>query len=86
NYYRYVRSKGEMWPTKEAKANALVKDGTVIGYEIVSGGSGYSSSPTVSVPGFKATEPKAELSFDKDFEKNGAISAISVTKEKSKEK
>lgn len=81
NYYRYVRSKGEMWPTKEAKANALVKDGAIIGFEIVSGGSGYSSLPTIAVQGFKDVKAKVELSFGKDLEKNGAVSAISKAKD-----
>ena len=34
NYYRYQRSKGEMWPTNPAVAYALGKDGKIIGYEI----------------------------------------------------
>ena len=84
NYYRYVRSKGEMWPTKEAKANALVKDGAIVGFEIAGGGSGYSSPPTVAVPGFKAVDAKVELSFDKEFEKNGAVSAMTLPDGKKK--
>src|SRR6476659_3521050 len=31
NYYRYMRSEGQMWTTKDAVANALVKDGMVTG-------------------------------------------------------
>ena len=84
NYYRYVRSRGDMWPTKEAKANALAKDGAIIGFEVVSGGSGYSSPPKVSVPKFKDVDAKVELSFDKEFDKNGAVSAITITKDKAK--
>ena len=38
NYYRYQRSRNELWPTEPAVANALVKEGGGIGYEIVSGG------------------------------------------------
>src|SRR4029079_7602033 len=30
NYYRYMRSNGEMWKTRNAVANALVKDGVVV--------------------------------------------------------
>ena len=80
NYYRYVRSRGEIWPTKPAVANALVVDGAVIGYEIISGGSGYSSEPVVTVPGIKVSAAKVELSFSKEFDKNGAISSITVAK------
>ncbi len=82
NYYRYMKSRDEVWKHKTASANALVKDGTVIGYEITNGGSGYSSAPTVTVPGVKDAKAKVELSYGKTFEKNGAISAITVPQEK----
>jgi hypothetical protein len=84
NYYRYVRSRNELWPTKTAVAYALVKNGKVIGYEVTSGGSGYSSPPTVSVPNFKDSKAKVELSFGKVLENNGAISAITVPQNKGK--
>ena len=82
NRYRYVRSHGEMWPAKDAAANAIVQNGVVTGYEIVSGGYGYSSAPTASVPNVKAAPAKVELSFGKDFEANGSVSKIAVTSEK----
>jgi hypothetical protein len=78
NRYRYVRSHGEMWPTKPAVANALVQNGVVTGFEVVSGGEGYSSSPTVTVLGVKNFSAKVEISFDKDFSKNGAVSSIKL--------
>jgi len=78
NRYRYVRSHGEMWPTKEAVANALVVNGVITSYEIVSGGFGYTTSPTVSVPHMKAEALQVELSFSKDFGSNGSVSAIKV--------
>lgn len=78
NYYRYVRSRGEMWPTTPAVANALVKNGVVTGFEVVSGGSGYTTPPTVSVPNMKGVNAKVELSFSKDFKANGAVSAITL--------
>src|SRR5207244_285396 len=77
NHYRYVRSRGETWPAKPAFAYALVKDGAVIGYEVADGGSGYSSPPTVTVPNIKEAKAKVELSFGRDLEHNGAVSAIS---------
>jgi hypothetical protein len=84
NRYRYVRSHGEMWPTKAAVANALVANGVITGYEIVSGGFGYTTAPTVSVPNLKGEAPKVELSFGNDFEKNGSISAITIVSGKEK--
>ncbi|MDB6108459.1 MAG: hypothetical protein JWR69_209 [Pedosphaera sp.] len=79
DYYRYVPSRNELWRTKPAVANALVKDGSVIGYELVSGGSGYSSPPKVSVPNIKGATAKVTLAFGKAFESNGAVSAITVS-------
>ncbi len=84
NYYRYQRNKGEMWPTKPAVAYALVKDGKVTGYEVESGGAGYSSPPTLTIPGIKNTKAKVELSFGKDLDHNGAVSSIVLPEEKAK--
>jgi hypothetical protein len=79
NYYRYVRSRGEMWPTKPAQAYAEVKDGKIVKFVVTKGGAGYSSPPTVSVPGFDVAT-KVELSFGKKLETNGSVAAIRLTK------
>jgi hypothetical protein len=84
NRYRYVRSHGEIWPTAPAVANALVQNGVVTGYEIVSGGFGYSSAPTVTIPNIKGAPAKVELSFGKEFESNGSVSKITVAAGKDK--
>jgi hypothetical protein len=81
NYYRYVRSRGEMWPTKLAAAHAEVDRGKIVRFVVTKGGSGYSSPPSVSVPGFDVTT-KVELSFGKKLENNGAVAAITLTTEK----
>lgn len=80
DYYRYNRGKGEMWRTKPAVAFALVQDGKVVGYEVVEAGSGYSSTPTITVPGVKDAPAKVELAFGKDLAKNGSIASITVPK------
>ncbi|BDI31202.1 hypothetical protein CCAX7_32530 [Capsulimonas corticalis] len=81
NYYRYVRSRGEMWPTKPAEGYALVKNGVVVGYVVTNGGSGYSSAPEISVPSVPGAAGKAEISFSKtDFDQNGAVSAIATAR------
>src|SRR5271154_2999877 len=77
NYYRYVRSRGEMWRTKPAAAYAEVKDGKIVRFVVTKGGAGYSSPPTVSVPGFDVPA-KVELSFGKKLETNGAVKAITL--------
>jgi hypothetical protein len=78
NYYRYARSRGEVWPVKSAAANALVQNGVITGYEVTSGGSGYSSPPAVSVPGIAGAKATVTLSFGKNFESNGSVSAIVI--------
>jgi hypothetical protein len=78
NYYRYVRSRGEMWPTKPAAGYARVKDGKVVGFVITDGGSGYSSPPLVSVSGMSGVAVEAKLSFSQDFAANGTVSAVTL--------
>jgi hypothetical protein len=83
NYYRYVRRRGELWPTKPAAAYAEVQGGKIVRFVVTKGGAGYTSPPSVSVPGFEATSVKVELSFGKKLESNGAVKAITlVSKEK----
>jgi len=84
NFYRYPPGRGNLWKVTPATANALVKNGAVIGYEITGGGYGYTTVPSVSVPGFANAAAKVELSFGKDFESNGAVSAIAVVQGKEK--
>jgi len=79
NFYRYASWEGGIWKNTPATANALVKNGAVIGYEITNAGAGYTTPPSVSVPNTKAAPPKVELSFGKDFQTNGSISAITIS-------
>jgi len=81
NYYRYVRRRGELWPTKAARGYATVENGKITGFVITNGGSGYSSPPTASVPKMGRVSAKVELSFSKTFEKNGAVSAVTLLSE-----
>jgi hypothetical protein len=76
NYYRYVRSRGEHWPTTPAKGYAQVTDGKVIEFVVTEGGSGYNSPPNVTVEGMPDVHAQAKLSFSADFKKNGAVAAI----------
>jgi hypothetical protein len=80
DYYRYVPGRGRLWTVKPAVANALVRDGKVIGYEVVEGGSGYSSPPEITVPNVRSAPARVELSFGKNLEKNGSIAAITIPK------
>jgi hypothetical protein len=82
NFYRYPPGRGNIWKNKPASADALVKDGAVIGYEITDGGFGYTTPPTVSVPNISGAVAKVEISFGKDMKANGAVSAITVSEKK----
>ena len=79
NYYRYVRSRGEMWPTKPAAAYAEVQHGKIVRFVVTKAGAGYSSPPSVSVPGFEGAAVKVELAWSKKLESNGSIAAITLT-------
>ncbi len=76
NYYRYNPQWGRLWPTDDAKAYALVRDGRITGFEIVAGGSGYSTSPAIQVPGFDGSSGDVQLSFGQQFDRNGSVSGI----------
>jgi hypothetical protein len=83
NTYRYNRSRGEMWPTKPAKAFALVRNGVVTEFRIEYGGAGYSSPPRVSVPGISAGDIQAQLAFGRNLETNGSVRLIVPVQKKS---
>lgn len=82
NYYRYVRSRNALWPTKPAAAYAVIQDGVITKFVVTSGGSGYSSPPIVSVPGVLGASGQAQLTFSRSFDKNGAVGSITVTPRK----
>jgi hypothetical protein len=82
DYYRYVRRRGKLWPTKPAAAYALVRDGKITSFVVTNGGSGYTSSPTVTVTNFEGASAKVELSFSKQFAKNGSVASIKLVPER----
>jgi hypothetical protein len=78
NFYRYPPGRGNLWKTTPATADALVKDGKIIGYEITNGGAGYTTPPTVTVPGVKEAKAEVKITFGKDLATNGAVTSITV--------
>lgn len=78
NYYRYPPGSRDLWKHRPAVAMALVKDGVVTAFEITDGGAGYTTPPSVSIPGMKDVAIKVELTFGKKLETNGSVSAISL--------
>ncbi len=79
NYYRYNGSKGETWKHTPATATAIVTNGVVTGVKITNAGSGYSSSPTVTITGPGGTiTAVATVSFTEDFKTNGSIASVTI--------
>ena len=78
DYYRYRREKGELWPTKPAKAEAIVKDGEIKKITITDPGAGYSSPPKATIKGFEKMLLETKLKFDTDLKKNGSVASISI--------
>ncbi len=78
DYYRYRPQKGELWPTSEAKAYALIDGGEVTKIVVTDPGSGYCSPPQVMLPGFLSIKLKATLKLDKDLKSNGGIATVEV--------
>lgn len=78
NYYRYRPQNGEMWPIAAAKAHAVIEGGKIKQIVVTDGGSGYSSTPTVTIPGMKDAQVKVSLKYGSDFKKNGTIDSIDL--------
>ena len=77
-WYRYPPGSRDLWKHTPAVANALLKNGAVTGFEIVSGGAGYTTPPAVTVPGVSGVATKVELAFGKKFETNGSVASIKL--------
>ena len=78
NYYRYSGSRGEMWRNTPAKATATIQAGVVTGFKITDPGAGYSSVPTITIPGIKDANATVTLSYGTDLKTNGSIKEITI--------
>jgi hypothetical protein len=77
NTYRYNASAGQTWPHTAATASVIVSNGKVTSIKVNSGGSGYTSAPTITLSdGQMAT---ATLEYGTDAATNGRITAITLT-------
>ncbi|QDU49179.1 hypothetical protein [Gimesia panareensis] len=78
NYYRYQPHNGEVWKRTPARATAIIKDGTVTGFKITSPGSGFTTTPHVTVAGHPELRVTATLKFSQDFQQNGSINTLTI--------
>ena len=82
NYYRFRPQNGELWPTKEAEAYAVVEGGKIKQIVVTKPGSGYNTPPKVTVEGFEKAHLEAKLKFDTDLKKNGGIESVEIGRKK----
>jgi hypothetical protein len=78
NFYRYRPQGGELRRHRDAKAHAVVENGTIKKVVVTDPGFGYSSPPKASIKGVDGVELIVKLHFDKDLKKNGSIEAVEV--------
>jgi hypothetical protein len=78
DFYRYQPGRGHLWRVSPARARIKLKNGRVEAIVITDHGTGYSSPPSVSVPGHPEIKLAPTLRFDRDLTKNGSISAITA--------
>jgi hypothetical protein len=78
DYYRYQPGTGRLWPTKPASIIATVKNGEVISFEVIDGGSGYTSIPSLSVAGAKCPPVTVHLQYGQDLRSNGSIGSVTI--------
>lgn len=82
DYYRYRPQRGELWTNVSAKAHAIVENGKIKQIVITNPGSGYSSTPKVSVEGFPNVRFNVTVKYGKELQQNGSISAIELAADK----
>ncbi|MFL5843368.1 MAG: hypothetical protein ACJ762_01660 [Solirubrobacteraceae bacterium] len=78
NHYRYVESAGETWPHRAAVIRARMSGGEVVGFTIVRAGSGYTTAPTVTVPGHPTLKVRVRIAFSKRFARNGRVVQVAA--------
>jgi hypothetical protein len=78
NHYRYNGSAGETWAATPAVLRATVRDGKVVSVRVLSGGAGYSSRPTLTVPGHPSARLQATVAYDRELSRNGRIARVAI--------
>lgn len=78
DYYRYNPGAGEKWPLEHAAAEAIVENGVLKGFIITNEGSGYTSTPTVTVSGIGRVPVAATIELSSNLELNGRITSLNI--------
>ena len=78
NHYRYVGSAGQLWPVVSARGYAVIRGARVLRVVLTAGGSGYTSKPTVTVPGVRSRLTPT-LAFGTNLTTNGRVTNVAVS-------
>lgn len=78
NYYRFNPGAGETWKQSPAEIQATITEGKVTGFKIVNAGAGYSSPPTVTIPGYPNVQTRVTLEYGTNLTTNGRISSVEI--------
>jgi hypothetical protein len=84
NYYRFRRQSGEIWPTADAQAYAVVVDGKIKKIVVTEPGSGYCNPPQATIESMDDVSLTVTLHLDTNLERNGGIEAVEVAQPKVK--
>lgn len=76
NYYRYRPGEGEIWKHRPARIQVTVVNGKIQKLSVLERGAGYTSPPSLSIPGRPDVKIQAQVSYGKNLESNGAISEV----------
>lgn len=78
DYYRYRPGRGNLWKHKDAAAYATIEKGAITGFVVTDAGAGYTTPPTIAVPGYTVSGIKVEIKFGKELKSNGAVESITI--------
>jgi hypothetical protein len=78
DHYRFRPQDGELWPTTDAEAHAVVEGDKIVKIVVTEPGSGYSSTPRATVAGFGDVRLRVTLGFGREFEENGRVATVTV--------
>lgn len=80
DHYRFDGAGGGTWPQTAARARGTIRHGRVVAVRLLSGGSGYSSTPRVTVPGHPAATFTVTVRYGTDTATSGAIGRLALTR------
>ena len=78
NYYRYQPESGQLWQHRDAKVRVKMVTGKAPEVMVEDAGAGYSSVPTISVPGHPELSISAKVRFTKNLATNGSLESVTV--------